>query len=492
MLKGLRTIAYFKKSNNLAQQNLLNNNAVPNNSIKYFSKSNNSIFLNQLKAKEDRKIKYLLEKNSKLEDSKFSKYLLYTKINSSFLEAYTLVPKYLANNSVLIQNSRFFKENKAGSDFEGSLGVSPYNITKKENDNNSRNELIASTPNFGFPKKITPFILETVASVVSNVDLMHVQLVATWGAILCLVPGVAFVRDIPQLWLYILPTCIAFIPKFTSKLLFHSIEESCNFFKDLIEFNEHIFDMHELKLANSLVKYGENIYIKEDWKEAYSPEGSYFTNKYMLSLLSARKIKKLIKTIFGEKYFEDVYLSPEFIAKLNGMKAIKLELDVYKTNKFHDYKLVIECINNNIVKLKKTLEKHKNPNAESENGWKLLHIAAFNNNTEMVKLLIEQGADINAENDNGETPVMVAAKNGCAEVVKPLCENGADLNIKDSDDNYIVNIAYANKMNEVAELLMKYNADIIETKYNQACEFYEALYRPEVAGENNSFFEEKD
>ena len=52
---------------------------------------------------------------------------------------------------------------------------------------------------------------------------------------------------------------------------------------------------------------------------------------------------------------------------------------------------------------------------------------------EIVRLLVEHGADVNAQDNDGYTALLVAAMLGDVEVVRLLVEHGADVNAQDND-----------------------------------------------------------
>ena len=58
-----------------------------------------------------------------------------------------------------------------------------------------------------------------------------------------------------------------------------------------------------------------------------------------------------------------------------------------------------------------------------------------------MKFLIELGADINAQDEDGWTPVMVAASTGYDMKVLPFIQVGADLNIKSNDGDTALSLA---------------------------------------------------
>ncbi|PEQ47568.1 hypothetical protein COK00_10405 [Bacillus cereus] len=76
----------------------------------------------------------------------------------------------------------------------------------------------------------------------------------------------------------------------------------------------------------------------------------------------------------------------------------------------------------------------ENPNAVnefSEDGWTLLHLAAYFGEKELASFLIESGADIHirAKNENKNTPLQAAIANKQSELVAFLIEKGSHVNV---------------------------------------------------------------
>ncbi|KAF3931342.1 Ankycorbin [Dactylella cylindrospora] len=61
-----------------------------------------------------------------------------------------------------------------------------------------------------------------------------------------------------------------------------------------------------------------------------------------------------------------------------------------------------------------------------EDGWALLHMAAFNGDERLVRILIENRADISLTDDDGRTALQIAASQGYERIVRLLENNGND------------------------------------------------------------------
>ena len=67
----------------------------------------------------------------------------------------------------------------------------------------------------------------------------------------------------------------------------------------------------------------------------------------------------------------------------------------------------------------------------SEDGWTLLHLAAYFGQKELASFLLESGADIHirAKNENENTPLQAAIANKQSELVAFLIEKGSEVNV---------------------------------------------------------------
>ncbi|MDA2164604.1 ankyrin repeat domain-containing protein [Bacillus cereus] len=70
-------------------------------------------------------------------------------------------------------------------------------------------------------------------------------------------------------------------------------------------------------------------------------------------------------------------------------------------------------------------------NEFSEDGWTLLHLAAYFGQKKLASFLLESGADIHirAKNENENTPLQAAIANKQIELVTFLIEKGSDVNV---------------------------------------------------------------
>ena len=110
--------------------------------------------------------------------------------------------------------------------------------------------------------------------------------------------------------------------------------------------------------------------------------------------------------------------------------------------------------------MKTLLDDGANVDAQKDDGWTPLHMAAYNNYTEAMALLLTYSAKPNIQNNLDRTPMHIAANKGHIHIVKHLLEKNASIRIQDTYGWTPMHIA-ANKghIHIVTELL-EYNASI--------------------------------
>jgi cytohesin len=70
---------------------------------------------------------------------------------------------------------------------------------------------------------------------------------------------------------------------------------------------------------------------------------------------------------------------------------------------------------------------------EDNDGWTLLHWAAFFGRVEIVRMLIDAGADLNVQDEYGRSPLIWSAYyDNIEEIARVLIDGGADVNIQDN------------------------------------------------------------
>ena len=75
-------------------------------------------------------------------------------------------------------------------------------------------------------------------------------------------------------------------------------------------------------------------------------------------------------------------------------------------------------------------------NAENEEGWTPLHMAAENNHDLIAELLLANKANVNARSNDGSTPLLLAAFKGGTDLGELLLDHGANVNDKDNKYGY--------------------------------------------------------
>ena len=98
-------------------------------------------------------------------------------------------------------------------------------------------------------------------------------------------------------------------------------------------------------------------------------------------------------------------------------------------------------------------------NAQDNDGYTALMLAAEGGYVEMVRLLVEHGVDVNAQY-YGYTALMLAAEGGHVEVARFLVEHGADVNAPNEYGDTALMWAARQGHVEVARFLVEHGADV--------------------------------
>lgn len=136
----------------------------------------------------------------------------------------------------------------------------------------------------------------------------------------------------------------------------------------------------------------------------------------------------------------------------------------YDSEKTYCLRLVIENVLKRSLKakdielIKNLVHAGANPNvvAKLEDGWTLIHLAAYENSLDLLNFLADLGVDINLEEDHGNTPLVLAARYGHLQIVKRLIELGAVVN--SPTKTLPLNSAIASGKSEIAMFLLEAGA----------------------------------
>jgi len=105
-------------------------------------------------------------------------------------------------------------------------------------------------------------------------------------------------------------------------------------------------------------------------------------------------------------------------------------------------------------------------NSQDNDGWTLLHCAAYEQYANVTKALISNGADINICEENDLTPLDLAAGGGKVKIVEILLPYVSDVNARDKSNLTLLHkVAMSGKMSggknvEIAKLLVSKGADL--------------------------------
>ncbi len=100
------------------------------------------------------------------------------------------------------------------------------------------------------------------------------------------------------------------------------------------------------------------------------------------------------------------------------------------------------------------LSKGADIKAKDEDGWTVLHYAAYGGNKDIVDFLVSKGFDVNVKAKDGKTPLMIAAREGKLKVFNYLLSKGADIKAKDEDGWTIIHYAAGSKDEKAAQKMI--------------------------------------
>lgn len=98
-----------------------------------------------------------------------------------------------------------------------------------------------------------------------------------------------------------------------------------------------------------------------------------------------------------------------------------------------------------------------NINEKDNNGWTLLHRAAYCNDLWLAKLLLKNNANVNERDGYDQTPLHRAVYSNSVELAKFLIDNGADINIDNKIGMKPLDLAIANRNQVLIDLIFNLN-----------------------------------
>ncbi|WP_341823962.1 ankyrin repeat domain-containing protein [Wolbachia endosymbiont (group A) of Udea olivalis] len=124
-----------------------------------------------------------------------------------------------------------------------------------------------------------------------------------------------------------------------------------------------------------------------------------------------------------------------------------------------DKELLMAAEKGDLEKVRDSIIRGANVNAQDSQGWTPLFWAIQNNNFNIVELLLDNSADIKVKDNEAWTPLHWAVQLGSLDVVERLVERGADFNASTADGRTPLDIArdkgYDNVVNYLEEELSK-------------------------------------
>lgn len=124
-------------------------------------------------------------------------------------------------------------------------------------------------------------------------------------------------------------------------------------------------------------------------------------------------------------------------------------------------KLIKTIEDNNVNKFKKLIEKGNFLYKKDEDGFTLLHHAAFEGNFEIIDILMENNIDIDTPANNGHTPLSLATEEGHLDLVKKLLKAGAELKTYKDDLNWtFLHLAIDSENIEMVKFFLNKGIDV--------------------------------
>jgi uncharacterized protein len=122
-------------------------------------------------------------------------------------------------------------------------------------------------------------------------------------------------------------------------------------------------------------------------------------------------------------------------------------------------------------------------NAQSNDGWSPLHLAAHFGKIDAVRFLLNKGAEVNARSGNAmaNTPLHAAAAGRCADAIRMLIEHGASVNARQQGGWTAMHAAAQSGDLESAKALVGGGADVAARADNNQSPLDLALIRAQQA-----------
>jgi ankyrin repeat protein len=229
--------------------------------------------------------------------------------------------------------------------------------------------------------------------------------------------------------------------------IFSTLSHVSNFSKEdfaflaFIQFAKHYPEANSVNIAACAIVYAYSV------RPLLSPASLEFLEELEVALLDSQSDASDLGEDFAEGEVGEIDVKEIFdreitdpnkkeivdIANHSGSQTNEAEKQqsLHRSKESHTERVSLDLSglvdNEDYLGIRDIYDNHKHLNFQDDQGWTLLHWAAFSSKQELAAWLLKVGANIHARSRNGITPLHVSNDRGLTET---LLESGADPNAR--------------------------------------------------------------